>query len=154
MVKANGETISENRRASYDYYIEETYEAGIMLLGSEVKSLRLGKASILEAHASEKNGDILLFNATITEYPGANRFNHEPKRPRILLLRKREKTKLINAVQRKGMTMIPLSLYFNSRGLVKLKLGLAKGKRQVDKRAVEKERDWKREKERILKNQE
>jgi SsrA-binding protein len=153
MVKANGETISENRRASYDYYIEETYEAGIMLLGSEVKSLRLGKASILEAHASEKNGDILLFNATITEYPGANRFNHEPKRPRILL-RKREKTKLINAVQRKGMTMIPLSLYFNSRGLVKLKLGLAKGKRQVDKRAVEKERDWKREKERILKNQE
>jgi SsrA-binding protein len=152
MIKANGETIAENRRAFHNYFIEDTIEAGLVLLGSEVKSLRLGKASILEAHATEKDGEIYLLNVTIPEYPGANRFNHEPKRPRKLLLKRRERNKLIGSVQRKGMTLIPLSLYFNKCGLVKLKLGLAKGKRQVDKREAEKERDWKRDRERLLKN--
>ena len=152
MVKSNGETIAENRRAYYDYFIEETYEAGMILLGSEVKSLRLGKASINEAHAAQKGDELYLFNATITEYSGANRFNHEPKRPRKLLLRSKENNKLMIAVQRKGKTIVVLSIYFNDRGLIKLKIGLAKGKRQVDKREVEKERDWKRDQSRILKN--
>ena len=154
MVKANGETIADNRRAGFDYFIESTYEAGIVLMGSEVKSLRMGKVSITEAHAAEKEGEIYLFNTNIAEYSGANRFNHEPKRPRKLLLRRRERNKLVGAVHRQGMTLIPLSLYFNHRGLVKLKLGLAKGKKDVDKRQTIKEREWKRDRARILKNTE
>ncbi len=154
MVKTNGENIAENRRASFEYFIEETYEAGIVLTGSEVKSLRMGKVSIMEAHAAEKEGELLLFNVNIAEYPGANRFNHEPKRPRKLLLKKRERNKLVGAIQRQGMTLIALSLYFNGRGLVKLKLGLAKGKRDVDKRQTIKDREWQRDRARILKNQE
>ena len=152
MIKANGDTIADNRRAFYEYFIEDTFEAGLILMGSEVKSLRLGKASIAESHAANKDQEIFLFNANISEYLGANRFNHEPKRPRKLLLHKRERQKLSIAVQRKGMTIVPLALYFNARGLIKLKIGLAKGKRQTDKRHVEKDRDWKREQQRILKS--
>jgi SsrA-binding protein len=151
MLKENGKTIAENRRGTFDYFIEETLEVGIMLQGSEVKSLRQGKVSIVEAHAAEKQGIFYLFNANISEYTGANRFNHEPKRPRQLLLRAREIRKLIGAVQRKGYTLIPLSLYFNARGLVKLKLGIAKGKKTADKRQTLKEKDWQREKARTLK---
>ncbi|MCA0369583.1 MAG: SsrA-binding protein SmpB [Proteobacteria bacterium] len=151
MLKANGETIADNRRGAFDYFIEETLEVGLRLVGSEVKSLRQGKASIVEAHAAEKQGIFYLFNMTIPEYTGANRFNHEPKRPRELLLRRREIRKLMVAVQRKGYTLIPMALYFNPRGLVKLKLGIAKGKKLTDKRQTMKERDWQREKGRTLK---
>jgi SsrA-binding protein len=151
MLRKNGDTIAENRRGTFDYFIEETLEVGLMLVGSEVKSLREGKASIVEAHAAEKAGIFYLFNANIAEYPGANRFNHEPKRPRQLLIRRREIKRLISAVQRKGYTLIPIALYFNGRGLVKLKLGIAKGKKMADKRQTMKERDWQRQKERTLK---
>lgn len=151
MLKANGETIADNRRGTFDYFIEETLEVGLRLVGSEVKSLRQGKASIVEAHAAEKQGIFYLFNMTISEYTGANRFNHEPKRPRELLLRRREIRRLMIAVQRKGYTLIPMALYFNGRGLVKLKLGIAKGKKLTDKRQTMKERDWQREKGRALK---
>ncbi|MCE2950913.1 MAG: SsrA-binding protein SmpB [Alphaproteobacteria bacterium] len=151
MLRKNGDTIAENRRGTFDYFIEETLEVGLMLVGSEVKSLREGKASIVEAHAAEKAGIFYLFNANIAEYLGANRFNHEPKRPRQLLIRRREIKRLISAVQRKGYTLIPIALYFNGRGLVKLKLGIAKGKKMADKRQTMKERDWQRQKERTLK---
>lgn len=152
MLKANGETIAENRRARFDYVIETTLEAGLILEGSEVKSLRLGHASIAEAHAAEKQGKLYLFNATINEYPGANRFNHAPKRPRLLLLKAREIRKLIAGIQRQGVTLVPLSLYFNKQGYVKVKIGLAKGKKKVDKREAIKERDWQRHKARALKD--
>ena len=140
--ETNRKQIVENRRARYDYLILETFEAGIALVGSEVKSLRLGRVSIVESHAAEKNGDICLFNLTIQDYPLARHFAHDPKRPKRLLLKKREIRRLIGAVTRKGMTMVPLSLYFNERGRVKLSLGLAKGKNKADKREAEKEKDW------------
>lgn len=152
MLKANGSQIAENRRARFDYFIEETYEAGLILLGSEVKSLRQGRANIAESHAAEKQGKIYLFNANIDVYEGANQFNHEPRRPRLLLLKKREINKLITGIQRQGMTLVPLTLYFNKQGYVKIKLGLAKGKKKVDKRETIKERDWQRSKERALKD--
>lgn len=151
MIRANGSVLADNRKAYYNYEINDTLEVGMVLTGSEVKSLRLGKVSLIEAHASPKGDELLLFNCTITEYPGSNRFNHEPKRPRKLLLKKREFVKLTNNVQKKGMTLIPLLLYFNEKGRVKLKLALAKGKTLVDKRETIKERDWSREKQRILK---
>ncbi|HXE17160.1 MAG TPA: SsrA-binding protein SmpB [Stellaceae bacterium] len=141
--------VAQNRRARHDYLIEDTYEAGIALTGSEVKVLREGKASIAEAFAGERDGDIFLFNANIPEYPAA-RFNHEPKRARRLLLHKREINKLLGAVTRDGMTLIPLAIYFNPRGRAKLQLGLAKGKRKSDKREAEKARDWQRDKARIM----
>lgn len=146
-------TIAQNRRARFDYFILEEFEAGIMLTGSEVKSLRSGKASINESYAGEMQGAIFLFNANIPEYTQANSFNHEPKRPRKLLLKRREIQKLIGAVQRKGMTLVPLSIYFNKKGLAKVALGLAKGKNVVDKRDTIKERDWKRDKSRILRRE-
>lgn len=152
MTKSSGyKVIAENRRARHDYEILETIEAGIVLTGSEVKSLRVGKASIAESHASEKAGAILLFNATIQEYSAAAIFGHEPKRPRQLLLKQREVNKLIGSITRKGMTLVPLTIYFNERGRVKVSLGLAKGKTQADKRHSEQERDWKRDKQRLLK---
>lgn len=141
--------VAQNRRAHHDYLIEDTYEAGIALTGSEVKVLREGKASIAEAYAGDKDGDIFLFNANIPEYPAA-RFNHEPKRARRLLLHKREINKLLGSVTRDGMTLIPLAIYFNPRGRAKLQLGLAKGKRKGDKRDAEKARTWQRDRARIL----
>ena len=141
--------VAQNRRARHDYLIENTFEAGIALAGSEVKVLREGLASIAEAYAGEKDGDIFLFNANIPEYPAA-RFNHEPKRPRRLLLHKREINKLLGRVTREGMTLIPLAIYFNDRGRAKLSLGLAKGKRKADKREAEKARDWQRDRARLM----
>ena len=142
---------AQNRRARFDYFIIEEMEAGIVLTGSEVKSLRAGRASINETYAGEMSGEIFLFNANIPVYEQANQFNHEPKRPRKLLLHKRQVNKLIGAIQRKGMTLVALSVYFNDKGRAKVQIGLAKGKNVVDKRETIKERDWNREKSRILK---
>lgn len=142
--------VAQNRRARHDYFIEESLEAGAMLVGTEVKSLRQGRASIAESYAGEKDGDIYLFNANIPEYPPASQFNHEPKRPRKLLMHKRERARLLEAIQREGMTLVPLTLYFNARGIAKVELGLAKGKKKVDKRQALKEADWKRQKARLM----
>lgn len=145
--------IAENRKARHDYTIEDSLEAGIMLLGSEVKSIRMqGGVSLIESHAGEKQGDLYLFNANIPEYKMSNQFNHEPRRPRKLLLKKKEINKLSAAVKRQGITLIPLKMYFNKRGLVKLLIGIASGKKKADKREADKQRDWQRQKERILKN--
>jgi SsrA-binding protein len=143
---------AQNRKARHDYSISDTIEAGIMLMGSEVKSLRLGRCSISEAFAAERDGEFWLFNAHFPEYEPANRFNHEPGRPRKLLLKRREVDKLIGATQRDGITVVPLSIYFNERGRAKCELGVAKGRRQADKRAAIKERDWKRDQGRIIRN--
>lgn len=142
--------IAENRRARRDYHIEDVFEAGIMLTGTEVKALREGKANIAEAYASPETGGIFLINANIPEYSAGNRENHDPRRPRKLLLHAREIDKLTQAVQRKGYTLAPLRLYFNERGIAKLELGLALGRKHHDKREVEKERDWSRQKQRLL----
>jgi SsrA-binding protein len=141
---------AQNRKARHDYFIEDTVETGLVLLGSEVKSLRAGKASIGEAFAAEKDGELWLFNAYIPEYGAAAHFGHAPRRARKLLLRKREMHKLMGAVTREGMTLVPLAIYFNERGIAKLQLGLAKGKRKVDKRETAKERDWQRSRARLL----
>lgn len=142
--------VAENRKARFNYAIEDTVEAGISLTGTEVKSIRNGKTTIAESYADPKGGEIWLINANIPEYLQANRFNHEPKRPRKLLLHKKEINKLAGAVERNGMTLIPLKLYFNERGRAKLLLGLAKGKKLHDKRETEKKRDWNREKGRLM----
>jgi SsrA-binding protein len=141
---------AQNRKARHDYFIEDTIECGLVLTGTEVKSLRKGGASIQEAFAAPKDGDLYLLNAHIPEYEAATRFNHAPRRPRKLLVRRRERERLMGAVQRQGITLIPLSLYFNPRGIAKLALGLAKGKRKVDKRETQKKRDWQRDKARLL----
>ena len=146
-------TIARNKRARFDYILEDTIEAGIVLVGTEVKSLRLGKASINEAYASAENDSIYLINATIQEYPNASQYNHDPTRPRKLLLKAREYKKLVGAIQRKGMTLVTMSLYFNSRGIVKCGIALGKGKQLHDKRATEKDRDWQKQKSRLLKTQ-
>lgn len=143
---------AQNRRARFDYHIENTLEAGLVLTGSEVKALRLGRVSINEAFAAERDGEMWLFNAYFPEYEAANRFNHEPRRPRKLLLKRREMSRLIGQTQRDGITLVPISIYFNERGIAKVELGLAKGKKKVDKRAAEKERDWKREQSRVLRS--
>ncbi len=142
--------IAENRRARYNFAIEDTFEAGIMLLGTEVKSLRNGKANIAESYASYENHELWLINSHIPEYLQANRFNHEPRRPRKLLMSRREIDRLSQSVARDGMTLVPLRLYFNERGMAKLELALAKGKKVHDKRETEKKRDWNREKSRLL----
>ncbi len=142
--------VAENRKARYAYAIEDSLEAGIMLMGSEVKSLRNGRATIAEAYAQAKDGEIFLINANISEYAAANRFGHEPKRVRKLLVRKTEVKKLSIAMQREGMTLIPLRLYFTPRGIAKLELGIAKGKKLHDKRETEKTRDWARDKARLM----
>ena len=143
---------ADNRRARHDYFLDEKYEAGILLQGTEVKSLRTGRANLADAHAGEKDGEIWLYNAYIPEYSGGNRFNHEPRRPRKLLLHKREISKLIGSIKRGGYTLIPLSIYFNQRGLAKVEVALARGKKMHDKRASEKERDWKREQARVMRD--
>jgi len=143
---------AQNRRARYDYAIEETIEAGIALVGTEVKSLRQGHASINECYAGEKEGELYLFNAYIPEYQSASRNNHEPRRPRKLLLHKRQIAKLVAAQQRQGMTLVPLSVYFNERGRAKVELALAHGKQRHDKRHATKERDWKMQKARLLRD--
>ncbi|MBX9621617.1 MAG: SsrA-binding protein SmpB [Alphaproteobacteria bacterium] len=144
--------VALNKRARFDYYIEETLEAGIILQGSEVKSLRQGQGSITESYATEEEGALYLVNSFIPEYNEASRFNHNPKRRRKLLVHKRELNRIWVAIRRKGMTLVPLSLYFNERGIAKLELGFASGKKKADKRAVEKERDWQREKGRLMRS--
>ena len=144
--------VADNRRARFDYEIIDTYEAGIELKGSEVKSLREGKANIAESYASDENGEIWLINSYLPEYLQANRFNHEPRRRRKLLLSGREIHRLRSAVNREGMTLVPLKIYFNDRGRAKMELALAKGKKLHDKRESEKERDWNRQKSRLLKD--
>ena len=151
-VERGGTTAARNRRARRDYFIEETIETGLVLTGTEVKSLREGRASIDEAYATERDGELFLMNAYIPEYASARLGQHEPRRPRKLLIHRREMNKLAAAVSRKGMTLVPLELYFNRRGLAKLELGLAKGKRQYEKREAVKERDWKRDQARMMRN--
>jgi SsrA-binding protein len=143
--------VAENRRARFDYEILDTLEAGIILTGTEVKSLRSGKAQITESYASPEDGELWLVNAHIPEYLQANRFNHEERRRRKLLVSKRELARLANEVNRAGNTIVPLKLYFNDHGLAKLLIGLAKGKKNYDKRETEKNRDWNREKSRLMK---
>ena len=147
-----GRSITVNKKARRDYFIDETFEAGIVLHGSEVKSMRTGRGSINESYASEREGEIYLVNAHVPEYAPANRQNHDPRRPRKLLLHSREVKRLLGSIQREGMTLIPLSLYFNEKGRVKVELGLAHGKRQYDKRAAERDRDWGRQKARIMRD--
>ena len=144
--------VAENRRARFDYAVEDVYEAGIALTGTEVKSLRFGEGSIAESYAEVKDGQVWLINANIPEFSHGNRFNHEPKRPRKLLLNAREINKMFGAVMRQGMTLVPLSIYFNSRGRAKVELALARGRKSHDKRDYEKEKDWKREQGRLLRN--
>jgi len=146
-----GKLIAENRRARYDYFIEDVVEAGIMLTGTEVKSLRNGRANIAESYAAVEGDAIILVNADIPPYAGGNRFNHEPRRHRKLLLHRKEIGKLIGAVQREGRTIIPLKLYWNEKGIAKLEIGLAKGKKTHDKREATAERDWQRDKARLMK---
>ncbi len=148
----NYKVAAENRKARFNYEIGETFEAGIMLSGTEVKSLRGGRATISESYAGEKNGEIFLVNAYIPEYLQANQFNHETKRPRKLLLHRGQVNKLIGAVQRDGLTIVPLKIYFNDRGRAKVEIALARGKKLHDKRETEKERDWSREKGRLLRD--
>jgi SsrA-binding protein len=145
--------VAENRRARHDYFITDTYEAGLQLVGTEVKSLRKGQANIAESYASAEESGLWLINAYIPEYQSAgNFFQHEPRRKRRLLLHKKELHKMAIAVERKGMTLVALELYFNARGIAKLKLGLAEGKKLHDKRESEKTRDWNREKARIMRD--
>jgi len=144
--------VAENRRARVDYAIETTYEAGIALTGTEVKSLRFGEGSIAESYAEVRGEEVWLVNSNVPEFSHGNRFNHEAKRPRKLLLHEREINKLHGAVAREGMTLVPLMIYFNSRGRAKVELALAKGKKAHDKRDSIKERDWKREQGRILRD--
>ncbi|MEZ5691038.1 MAG: SsrA-binding protein SmpB [Rickettsiales bacterium] len=150
--KNTGNSIALNRKARFEFSVEEEFEAGIVLTGTEVKSLRAGKAQIMDAYAGEKNGEIWLFNSYIAEYSGGNRFNHEPRRPRKLLLHKKQIRKLLGKLKVKGVTLVPMSLYLNSRGLIKIKLALATGKKQYEKRDAIKQRDWQRDKARIIRN--
>jgi len=144
---------AENRKARYEFEIGEKLEAGLVLTGTEVKSLRTGKATIAESYVGvTKAGEVQLINANIPEYLQANRFNHEPKRPRTLLLKQREIAKLAQGIEREGMTIVPLKLYFNERGRAKLEIALARGKKLHDKRETEKQRDWGREKARLLRD--
>ncbi len=147
-----GRIAAQNRKARYNYFIEQTLEAGIMLLGTEVKSLRQGQGSLNESYAQEKDGDLFLFHAFIPPYRHGNKQNHVPRRPRKLLLHKRELSRLLGSLQREGMTVVPLSIYFNDRGIAKVELGIARGKRQYDKRETEKRRDWQRQKQRLMRD--
>lgn len=144
--------LADNRRARFNYEITDTVEAGIMLAGTEVKGLREGKANIQDSYASPEEGAIFLINAYIPEYQAANRYNHEARRKRKLLLHKREIARLAQAVQTKGITLVPLKLYFNEKGIVKVELGIGKGKKMHDKRETEKKRDWDRRKAQLLRD--
>ena len=146
----NGKLIADNRKARHNYEFLETFEAGLQLTGTEVKSLRNSKANIAESYATEEDGEIWLINSYIPEYLEGNRNNHNPRRRRKLLLHKREMAKLIGAVQREGLTIVPNRLYFNDRGLAKLQIALARGRKAHDKREVSKRRDWDREKARLM----
>ena len=144
--------IAENRKARHEYFITDSWEAGVMLLGSEVKSLRVGQTNIAESYASIEAGGIWLINSYIAEYKGAAYFQHEPRRKRKLLMHVSEITKLKLAIERKGMTIVPLEMYFNAKGIAKMKIGLAEGKKLHDKRETEKKRDWDREKARVMRD--
>ncbi len=148
--EVNARVVAHNRKARFNYQIGETFEAGIALTGTEVKSLRQGKATIAESYANSRGGEIWLINANIPEYLQAGRFNHLPKRVRKLLLHRRQIDKLMGAVEREGMTLVPLKLYFNEKGRAKIELGLARGKKLHDKRETEKKRTWERERGRLL----
>jgi SsrA-binding protein len=149
-MRAGDRYAAQNRRARHDYLIEDTIEAGIVLQGSEVKVLRQGQASIAEAYADEQAGELFLVNANIPVYAASAHFNHQPRRPRKLLLHRRQMDRLLGAIRREGMTLVPLSIYFNERGRAKVELGLARGKRKADRRQAEKDRDWQRSRARIL----
>ena len=149
-MRAGDRYAAQNRRARHDYLIEDTLEAGLVLQGSEVKVLRQGQASIAEAYANESGGELFLVNANIPEYKSSAHFNHLPTRPRKLLLHRKEMARLLGAIRREGMTLVPLSIYFNERGRAKVELGLAHGKKKADKRQAEKDRDWQRDKSRIM----
>jgi SsrA-binding protein len=142
--------VAENRRARFDYFVEERFEAGIQLAGTEVKSLRHGEGSIAESYATVEGEEVWLINSSIPEYSHGNRQNHQPRRPRKLLLKAREIAKLQGAVTREGLTLVPLSIYFNSTGRAMVELAIARGKKAHDKRETVKERDWKREQQRLL----
>jgi SsrA-binding protein len=144
--------VAENRRARFDYFVEDRFEAGIALVGTEVKALRQGEGSIAESYATVEGEEVWLINSHIPEYSHGNRLNHEPRRQRKLLLKGREISKLNGAITRQGLTLVPLSIYFNSRGRAKVELALARGKKVHDKRDTVKERDWKREQQRLLRN--
>ncbi len=147
----NYKVVAENRRARYDYAIEDDLECGIMLMGSEVKSLRTGQSNIAESYAAVENGELWLVNSYIAPYEPARTWGHEERRRRKLLVSRKEMSGLWNATQRKGMTLVPLVLYFNDRGVAKIKIGVAKGKKAADKRETEAKRDWERQKARLLK---
>lgn len=144
--------IAQNKKASFEYFIEERFEAGVVLTGSEVKSLRIGKVSIADTHAAIDKGELFLYNCHIAEYEQANRFNHSTKRPKKLLLHRGEIKKILGKIKLKGYTLVALSVYFNHKNLVKIELGLSRGKKQHDKRQTIKEKDWQREQERILRD--
>jgi SsrA-binding protein len=148
--REDGKLVAENRKARFNYDIEEKLEAGIALLGSEVKSLRTGKANIADSYAASEGGELYLINAHIAEYTQAGRANHEPTRRRKLLVHRREMGRLAGAIKKDGMTLVPLKLYFNARGIAKVELGLGKGKKLHDKRETEKKRDWDRQKGRLM----
>ena len=142
--------VTVNRKARHEYVIDDRFEAGLVLVGTEVKSLREGKSDIADSYAAPRGGELFLLNAYIPEYSAANRFNHEPRRPRKLLLHRREMERLRGAVARKGVTLVPLSIYFNEQGRAKVELAIARGKQLHDKRTTEKERSWQRDKARII----
>lgn len=148
---AEKKTVAVNRKARFEYSIEDVYEAGIVLVGTEVKSLRMGRANISDAYASHRDGEIWLWNASILEYTHGNRNNHEPNRGRKLLLNARQIKKLVGELKVRGTTLIPLELYFNSRGFAKVSVAVARGKKQYEKREAIKQRDWKKEQGRLLK---
>lgn len=147
-----GSPTIQNRRARFDYSIEEEFEAGIVLQGTEVKSLRKGECNLNDSYAAEHGEEIWLYNSYIAEYEGGNRFNHETRRPRKLLLSKKEIKKLMGRIKAKGVTLVPISIFFNSRGFAKVKIGLATGKKQHEKRDTIKDREWEREKSRVMKD--
>lgn len=151
-MRASDRYAALNRRARHDYLIEDTLEAGLVLQGTEVKSLRLGGASIAEAYADEQRGELYLVNANIPEYKASAHFNHEPRRPRKLLLQRKQLNRLAGAIRREGVTIVPLAIYFNERGRAKVELGLAYGKKKADKRQAERDRDWQRSRARLLRS--
>ncbi len=144
--------VAKNRKARHDYFIDDRFEAGIVLAGTEVKSLREGRGNITESYAGERDGEIFLFNAYIPEYQNASYIDHETRRPRKLLLKRREIDKLIAALTQKGVTLVPLAIYFNARGIAKIEIGVATGKRKFEKREAIKERDWRRQKARLMRD--
>jgi SsrA-binding protein len=144
--------VAENRRARFDYFVEDRFEAGIQLVGTEVKSLRSGEGSIAESYAKVEGDGVWLINSHIPEYSHGNRLNHEPRRERKLLLKQREISRLRGSIERQGLTLVPLSIYFNASGRAKIELALARGKKAHDKRDTIKERDWKREQQRLLRH--